>query len=234
MRKEPYSVGSYVHIIKRGARGMNIVRDEADRWRFLSLLRYLNDDNVPRNWEREVTLQNIKNDFERPHHWQDPVPYVAVISYCLMDNHFHLLVKEDMEGGISKFMHRLCTSMTSYHNAKYGERGTLFQGAFAARTVTNDRHLQYVSAYIQVKNPLERYEGGVRRAVREFDHALEWILEDQFSSLGDFLGRRSSRLIDHALRQELFDTPQRFKSFARDVLEGRLDTQLGIERRLLD
>ena len=55
MRKEPYSVGSIVHIVKRGARGLPITRGESDQWRFLMLLYFLNDSSRREdNWEREV------------------------------------------------------------------------------------------------------------------------------------------------------------------------------------
>src|ERR1700690_699572 len=121
MRKEPFSVGSYVHVLNRGTRRMDIVRDDADRWRFLKLIRYLNDANVPRNWEREIGPDHVRRGFARPDTWGTAQPYVSVLAYCLMDNHFHLLMRERIDGGISKFMQRLCTSMSLYFNAKYGE-----------------------------------------------------------------------------------------------------------------
>lgn len=234
MRKEPYTVGSYVHIVKRGAHGADIVRDDADRWRFLRLMRYLNDDNAPRNWERDVTNDHIRRGFERPESWAAPRPYVAILAYCLMDNHFHLLVQERIEGGISKFMQRLCTSMAKYFNAKYKEQGTLFQGAYQARTIEEDRHLQYLAAYIQVKNPFERYPKGMRSAVQEYDTALEWVLDDPFSSLADYLGERRSSLLDYDAIRDVFNETHRFRKFARDVIEGRIERYVGIDQLLLD
>jgi hypothetical protein len=213
---------------------MNIVRDDYDRWRFLQLVRYLNDDNVPRNWERDVTSDHIKRGFERPESWGEPEPYVSILAYCLMDNHFHLLVQEKVDGGVSKFMQRLCTSMSLHYNMKYSERGTLFQGAYKAKTVQSDDHLQYLSAYIHVKNPFERYPGGISRASKEFDKALRWAEVDPFSSLADFLGSRRSALLDFDAIDDVFDTGDVFESFARDVIEGRVETGEDLRDLLLD
>lgn len=223
-----------MHIIKRGARGMDIVRDDADRWRFLRLLRYLNDENTPRNWERDVTTDHIRDGFVRPQAWSEAKPYVSVVAYCLMDNHFHLLVQEREEQGVSKFMQRLCTSMSLYFNAKYQERGTLFQGTYKAQPVEDDRHLQYVAAYIQVKNPFERYPQGPRRAAHEYERAMDWASKDPFSSLGDFMGSRRSELLDIALVRDVLSDPDSFYAFARDVVLGRIEHSADIKRFILD
>ncbi len=221
MRKENFSVGSYVHVMKRGVRRTNIVRDEADRWRFLKLIRYLNDSNVPRNWERDITPDHIREGFKRPEGWGKSDPYVSVLAYCLMDNHFHLLLQERVDGGIGKFMQRVCTSMAAYFNAKYAESGSLFQGAYKARTVRSDTQLQYLAAYINVKNPFERYPAGFDHATSEFDKAFRWAEEDPFSSLSDYVQKSHSALLDHAAIIELFDHGQGFKEFSKDVIQGR-------------
>ncbi len=221
MRKEPFSVGSYVHIIKRGAKRTPIVRDDDDRWRFVKLLRYLNDAHVPRNWERDVTREHISNGFARPSHWKPAKPYVSILAYCLMDNHFHLLVQEKEEGGVSKFMQRVCTSMSAYFNAKHKDSGTLFQGAFRARTVERDDYLQYLAAYILVKNPFERYPDGLLAALQNFDDALLFAERYPFSSLPAFTRGQTSALLDMVQIDQLFQRGKQFERDARSMLEGR-------------
>ncbi len=219
MRRDPYSVGSYVHIMKRGTRGTKIVRDEDDQWRFLKLLRYLNDDNTPRNWEREIGPDNIRSGFSRPDHWTKQKPYVSILAFCLMDNHFHLLVRENLEDGISKFMQRLCTSMATYFNAKYDEEGTLFQSSYKARTVQDDDYLQYLIAYINVKNPFQTFPGGLAHALREYDEAFMKARSYQFASLIDLVGGRTAPIVDHtALREILEFDPVHFSRTTREVL----------------
>lgn len=223
MRKEPFSVGSYVHIIKRGAKRTPIVRDDNDRWRFLKLLRYLNDTEVPRNWERDITTEHISADFKRPETWREAKPYVSILAYCLMDNHFHLLVQERQEQGVSKFMQRLCTSMSAYFNAKYKDSGTLFQSAYRARTVDNDKYLQYLAAYILVKNTFERHPRGLRHATREFSRSMKAAEAYRFSSLPVFSQGLQSSLLDMEEINLLFDRGEVFVESARDVLLGRYE-----------
>lgn len=223
MRKEPFSVGSYVHILKRGAKRSKIVRDDDDRWRFLKLLRYLNDDNVPRNWDREITNLHISSGFVRPAHWPKPTPYVSILAYCLMDNHFHILLQERTEGGVAKFMQRLCTSMSSYFNAKYEDYGTLFQSAYKARTVDNDDYLQYLAAYIQLKNTFERYPSGLREAILNFADALKFAEGYEFSSLPVFTRGISSALLDMEQVDRLFDRGDRFTRWGKEALLGRIE-----------
>lgn len=223
MRKEPFGVGSYVHLIKRGAKRTPIVRDNDDRWRFLKLLRYLNDANVPRNWERAITRDNIANNFERPKYWPRQRPYVSILAYCLMDNHFHLLVQEKIEGGVSKFMQRLCTSMSTYFNAKYKDDGTLFQSAYKSKTVDSDEYLQYLAAYILVKNTFERYPTGLKAAVRQFSTAMAFAESYPFSSLPVFTRQVGSALLDMNEIDQLFNRGDMFVRSAKDVLLGRYE-----------
>ncbi|HVM73862.1 MAG TPA: transposase [Candidatus Paceibacterota bacterium] len=220
MRKEPFGVGSYVHVMKRGGRGVDIVRDDNDRWRFLKLLRYLNDENAPRNWERSINQEHIIAGFTRPVDWPEAKPYVSILAFCLLDNHFHLLLQEKVEGGVAKFMQRLCTSMSANFNARHEERGTLFQGSYRARTITTDTHLQYLSAYIQVKNVFELYPWGIERAAQKFTDAYQWAQSYPFASLNDYTQKRRE-IIDHALVADILPEHDFFVDFAKDVIHGR-------------
>ncbi len=218
MRVEPYSVGSYLHIVKRGARGLNIVRDESDRWRFLRMLFLLNDKHFSKNW----IYEDHRHVFSRPSSWPDREPLVEVLGYTLMPNHFHLLIQEISEGGVSLFMQRLGQSMTNHSNEKYEERGSLFQGAFRSKTIVEDEYLRYVAAYVMVKNTFELYpDGGLRSAIEDFEKAWSWAKDYNFSSLGDYSGVRkgSPILNNNNLLFNIF-TPQSFKDYSKDVILG--------------
>lgn len=221
MRKETFGVGSYVHIVHRGARNSAVVRDDFDRQRFLKLLRYLNDENVPRNWEREIGHEHVNSGYARPDHWPEHQPYVSIMAYCLLDNHFHLLVREESEAGISRFMQRICTSMALHFNARYKERGSLFQGPYRAVVVDNDEHLQYVNAYIQVKNGFERQRASKLSFVSAFDRLFEQTAADPYVSLGEYLESRQNGLINLERCREILMDREKFRTFASDVIAGR-------------
>jgi len=223
MRKEQFGIGTFAHVMNRGAHKVDIVHTDDDCWRFLKLIRYLNDANVPRNWERDISPEHIRNNFARPEHWGVVQPYVSILAHCLQDNHFHLFLLEQMECGISKFMQRVSRSMAAYHNARCGGSGALFQGPYRARVVGDDRHFQHLAVYINIKNVLEMYPGGLEAASKNFDDAYSWAVAYPFSSTADFAGERKSSIIDHALLQSLFASPADFRLAAEEFLESQPD-----------
>ena len=231
MRVEPYGVGSVLHIIKRGARGMEIVRDQSDHWRFVRNLYILNDHHQPR--ERHFIHKSDlwkgvgggSKVFERPKEWPRYKPLVAILAWVLMPNHFHLLLQEIEEGGISKFMQRFCGSMTLAFNEKYKEKGSLFQGAYKSRTVDTDEYLQYVHAYVVVKNTFENYPGGLKKAIKEFDKAWIWAgKEYPFSSFLTSAKGAPSPIINARAFQDLGLARPDFKRLAKGALAIHIDT----------
>jgi len=217
MRVEPFSVGSVIHVVKRGARGMEIVRDDSDRWRFVRTLYLLNDQYQDTDWTRSKFQKSI---FERPDHWPERRPLVSILAWTLMSNHFHLLLYEAQEGGTSKFMQRLCGSMTTHFNEKYNEQGSIFQGAYRSRTVDTDVYLRYVLAYILVKNVFELFPGGLSEAVKTFDIAWEWADTYPFSSFPTIAHGAESPIIDLDLLTELGLRTNEFKRTAHDMLDA--------------
>ncbi len=220
MRKEPYAVGNIIHVIKRGARGLEIVQDPGDRWRFLLMLRHLNDKYQPKDWFRDLMREGLVKTMERPSFWPEQEHLTKILGFTLMDNHFHLILEETEEGGITNFMKRLCSSMTKGFNERYGEQGSLFQGAYRSVTVSSDRQLQRLAVYVMVKNTLEMYpEGGLKEALKDLSIAWEWATRYPYSSLSDYAGERSSMIVDKSVLGEIFPTPDIFKEFAFEVMK---------------
>ncbi len=81
---------------------------------------------------------------------------VDIICYCLMPNHFHFLIKQLKEGGITEFVSKLSNSYTKYYNVKYKRVGPLLQGEFKAVLVESDEQLLHVSRYIHL-NPIASF-----------------------------------------------------------------------------
>ena len=228
MRVEPFVVGSYVHCMKRGGRGMPIVNSDADRWRFVRSLYYLNDTFFHEDWDqltRKVSQTNplsAKGNtlFHRPDDWPRKDPLVKILSYILMPNHLHLLLREIRKGGIATFMQKLGQSMTNHFNEKYKSKGSLFQGSYKGRIIKSDSHLRYVPAYIMVKNGFELLGGGLDKARKDFETSWKHSVNYPFSSLADYAGNSKSPIIDKDILSKLFESPKAFKTFARDVVEG--------------
>ena len=236
MRREVFKVDNYIHVYNRGNRKAEIVRAVTDKWRFLQALRFFNDSHSSQNILRQVvkslsvsdtdSTDNTDRlsffDFENvfktgwPPNWPEKDPLVKILSYCLMPNHFHLLLKEIREGGISKFMQKLGIGYTNYFNLKYQEVGKVFQGAYKAKLVNEEMYLKYLCIYIQVINVLELFPGGVKRALKNFKDAMNFVDDYSFSSHLDYAGLRRSLIIDKDVLGELFSTPEDYRKFVYD------------------
>jgi len=195
---------------------MPIVADEDDRWRYLKRLYYLNDKNHPARWERDVDALGSGLHFQRPEAWGGKRdPYVDILSYCLMDNHHHLFLSERDEGGVAAFVKSLSSSMSQAYNGKHGGDGSIFQGPPKKRFVEDDDYLKFLYVYINVKNPFERYPGGIQEAIDNFDAAWESSLKYDFSSLPDCAGKRASPIVLLDMFNDSFVDSADFKEFAR-------------------
>lgn len=235
MRVEPFTIGDYIHVYNRGNRKAEIVRSENDKWRFMQALRFFNDQRSSQNILRNVISSQkqglLESDINKlpesvfemgwPPNWPEKDPLVKILCYCLIPNHFHLLLKEIREGGVSKFMQKLGVGYTNYFNVRYQEVGRVFQGAYKGRTIKNQLHLEYLSVYIQVINVLELLPGGLQKAFENIDEALRFTEHYPFSSYQDMVGIRKSLIIDKDILGEIFPTSEDYKRFTREVLEGR-------------
>ena len=241
MRKEIFTIDNYVHVYNRGNRKAKIVRTTADKWRFLQALRFFNDSNSSTHILRKVMemeeekfskglahlrcakLNKAESVFETGWlpNWQKKDPLVKILCYCLMPNHFHLLLKEIREGGISKFMQKLGGGYTNYFNFKHQEAGRIFQGPYKAKLVDEEMYLKYLSVYIQVINVLELFPGGLPAALKDFKNAMKFVEKYLFSSYADHIGLRSSLIIDKDVLGELFSTPEDYKNFVYDVISTK-------------
>lgn len=219
MRVEPYAIDSIVHVVKRGARGLPIVRDNLDSVRFSRLLLHLNDEYRSDFWEEDTKRMA---PYERPRHWPNRDPLVQVLAWTLMPNHFHLLIREIKEGGISRFMQSVSGSMSRHFNEKYDERGSLFQGSYRSRTIDSDQYLRYVAAYVMSKNVLEMYPGKIH-TIDKFDAAWQWALHKYpHSSFPVYAGNKYSSIVDSQYLKGVLGSKNEFRTFSRDLILGRL------------
>ncbi|MDP3093692.1 MAG: transposase [bacterium] len=231
MQREKITIGSFVHVYNRGNRKQEIVRDNKDKWHFLEILYYLNDEFVAANpfYKIQTSLTTVVNKpFIWPGNWPERKPLVKIISFSLLENHYHLFLKEIRENGISFFMKRFGTSMAKYFNTRHQENGRLFQGPYRSKIIDEEIYFKYLSVYIQVKNVFEMYPGGYKKAVNEFEKAYDWAIKYPYCSLADYAGKRDSPIIDKDILGELFLGPEQYKEFAKQCLEQvNLDNELG-------
>ena len=132
------------------------------------------------------------------------------------------LLQELTEGGVARFIKRLGIGMAKKYNERYKESGSLFQGAYRAKIISDDRYFRYVSAYVQLKNALDMYPNGHKSIQEDFNRAYDWACAYPYSSLGDYAGNFDRQIVDRAFHASLF-TPVEYKEFAKDVILGRYE-----------
>lgn len=152
-----YSEDSYYHIYNRGVEKRLIFQDEQDYGVFLS---YLKNYLLPKNEEElrnKLADPNLsykeKEDILKLLRLKNFSGQIMLLTYCLMPNHFHLLIKQRLANTMDRFIKALCTRYTMYFNSKYKRVGPLYQGVYKAVLVRSDQQLLYLTTYIH-RNPL--------------------------------------------------------------------------------
>jgi len=174
-------------VYNRGFEKSQIFRDYNDRLRFLKLLFLCNSKQpvILRALGKKLTFGNP--EFEK---LRDK-PIIHLAAYCLMGNHFHLLVQAIDRHSVSIFMQKLTTAYTMYFNTKYERTGALLQGTFKARYLDSDEYLKYAFSYIHL-NPVEHIDATWKEeGIKNRKKVDSYLDSYSYSSLCDYL--RESR-----------------------------------------
>jgi REP element-mobilizing transposase RayT len=131
-----------------------------------------------------------------------PTGAFSLICYCLMPNHFHLLIRQNGDLKISKFIQKLCTGYAKYFQKKYEHNGHLFQGTFKAILIENESYLMWLSAYIH-QNPAT---AGIVKNLEDYP----------YSSYLDYIGKRNSDLCEKNVILDKFKNVDDYKKFVAD------------------
>jgi putative transposase len=198
-----FAPNEWYHCYSRGVDKRTVFETSNDFERFLQLLYLLNNkDTVHRSDFKKTSTPEI---LQIPRGKQ----IVAIGAYCLMPNHFHLLLKEGDESGISRFMRKLGIAYAMYFNIKNERVGNLFVKPFRSKHITNDRYLKRVVQYIHL-NVAELFEPGWKmgkvKNARIFEKKLQ---QYRYSSLPDYCGanRPEQTILDQKTRELFEDLP---------------------------
>jgi len=220
MRTTNFAPNEYYHLCGRGTLGEDIFLDDHDRIRFLFLMlhfqsptpinnvgwylgRYFKNGSFQLN---EDTLQKIRD-----------TRYIELTSFCLMPNHFHLLIRNLEDGIASVYMHRVLTAYSKYFNARHKKIGHVFQGPFTSVHVKKNDQLLHLSAYIH-KNP------------KDLPGWKDTYYKYKWSSCPDFLGtNRWGDFLKTSIVSKQFDSQSGYRKF----LETSTAKEYGLENSLI-
>lgn len=193
-RTTPFVNDSFYHVYNRGVEKRQIFMEDKDYQRFLQTIYYY-QFNGPK--PRFSTHKRFKiKDFDK-----NP-KIVEIVCYCLMPNHFHLLLKQLKDNGIQEFLSKVTNSYTKYFNTKYKRVGPLLQGQFKAVSIETDEQLVHLSRYIHL-NP---FVAEITKDWKDFP----------YSSIHEFTGNSNLPICVTKYILDFFTSLTKYKSFITD------------------
>lgn len=204
MRKIQFAVGEFYHIYNRGVNKQAIFLDRRDYIRFLFLILAFQSESSIYNIGCYVSTFIKHSVFNISEKTMDKIGdnrMVELAGFVFMPNHFHLILHEINEDGISRYMQKILNAYAKYFNAKYKRSGHLFQGPFQCVLIETNEQLLHLSAYIH-RNPRELKEW------KDKEDKYSW------SSFQDFYSEnRWEKLLVPNIIIEQFENPKEYKDF---------------------
>ncbi len=213
LRKDPFITGEYYHIYNRGIDKRVIFKSKIDYERFIILL-YLANSNE--SFRLDDVLNKQHKNFNEILFLDKGKPIISIGAWCLMPNHFHILIRQEIDGGITKFMKKLGTGYSMFFNIKYQRQGALFGGLFKSKLIgVDDNYMRQLFAYIHL-NPLELKFPNWEKEINKYSKNMKGFLETyRYSSYQDYLGinRTESNIINSKEFPGYFEKENSFREF---------------------
>ena len=203
MRKHVFTNDEFYHIFNRGVEKRTIFIDKGDFERFIESMDVFNSVlPVGSLYERAFTKNKLGG--------RTPKSLVNIICYCLNPNHYHLILKQLVDGGISEFMKRVAGGYTNYFNIRYKRNGVLYQGKFKSEYIKSNEHLLHASAYVNLNNRVHQLQRtqifsswGEYSSNQEGGLCKRDVILDQFKNFAEYEEFAKSSLRDILERKEL-------------------------------
>lgn len=221
------------HVLNHSIDGRKLFLDSQDYARFVHELYEFNDtrpaDNLHRLFDRKMKdLRGLSFQRERE-------KLVEIHGWCLMKDHYHLLISELIEGGLTKFMMKVNVGYAKYYNERYGRHGHLFQGKTKKILIRNDAHFLYILHYVHL-NPLDYLTGADKwrerdkGSIRNIKEAIEHLNTYRWSSYLDYCDRKNfpSVLTKNLFKSTSGDYQKDLRDYLKDA-EASMLTDLVLE-----
>src|SRR3989344_9600333 len=190
MANPQFGIGEFYHVYNRGVEKRDVFSSLSDLERFLKSIVAFNTiepiGSIHENAFNKKVLRRKAN-----------TQLVNIICYCLNPNHYHFIMQQKSDGGISEFMKRLGGGYTKYFNLKYKRSGVLFQGVFKSKHVDSNEYLLRASAYVNLNNRVHR-----------LGH------ETSKSSWQEYIGDSKQHICNTDIVLKQFNNRKEYRSFA--------------------
>lgn len=209
------------HVLNRGVEKRDIFMDSEDYARFVHDMYEFNQPGRVNNLTYSFRKMNIK-DLRGPYIGEAlQKKIVDIHGWVLMKNHYHLLLSERVEDGISQFMMKLNVGYAKYFNEKYNRSGTLFQGRTKKILIERDAHFLHILHYIHL-NPLDYLPGAKEwrsMCLKDAGGATEYLRKYKWSSYLDYIGEHNfPSILTNKLFKDVFgDYEKTITKYLRDL-----------------
>ncbi len=206
------------HIYNRGVEKRNIFMDDRDRFRFIHDLYEFNDKNpAPNSYYLKSSEVELRKDRNRE-------LLVEILAFCLMPNHFHLMLRQVSENGITEFMRKMGTGYTNYFNTRNERVGPLFQGKYKATLIQKEGHYSILPHYIHL-NPLKiLMPNWKEKGVKDYRKAINFLENYRWSSFQDYTGKKNfPSLINCNFPSEFYGTPGDYRKIIKTAILPKFD-----------
>jgi len=202
-RKVPLVTGEIYHVFNRGIDGRITFSGIREYSRAYQIMKYYRFVSPPLKLSVFLRIGDAKRQELKSHHGEKNL--VSIMCYCFMPNHFHFLLRQETNGGISRFLSQFLNSYTRYFNTRNKRVGPLFLDDFKNVLVENEEQLLHLSRYIHL-NP---YSSKVVENLSDL-YKYEW------SSLTEYIGGSEDYVCDREMISSYFKTSESYKKFISD------------------
>jgi len=218
-RRSVFASGEYYHIFNRGVDKRIIFTDTYDTDRFFqSLVEFNVVDPIGSLYEN--SFRQLGGPTPKPEE-----RLINIIAYCLNPNHYHLILEQAAEGGMSEYMKRLSGGYTNYFNNRNERSGALFQGRFKSVHIDSNEYLLHVSAYVNLNDHVHQLGGPTPKLVESrssweeyTDEGVKGICEKEIV-LGQFGNTNEYKEFALSSLESIFQRREELKDFDKFLLE---------------
>ncbi len=218
LRKDPFITGEYYHLYNRGIDKRVIFKSKYDYERFIMLL-YIANSNNKTPFRLDNLINHSHKNFNEILILDKGKLLISIGAWCLMTNHFHLLVRQEVDGGITKFMKKLGTGYSMYFNIKYQRKGALFGGLFKSKLVgVDDNYMRQLFGYIHINLLNIKFSGWEEKINKSSVEMKKFLEVYPYSSYIDYIGenRMEKNIINPENFPDYFEGSQSFKDFVEN------------------
>jgi len=227
MRKVKFVNDEYYHIYNRGVDKRIIFECQEDLNRFFLSMEEFNTMNpIDSIYEAKRLRKKFSGSATELSKKKKLVNFVC---YCLNPNHYHFILKQLVDKGIQKFMHRLGTGYTEYFNKKYKRSGSLCQGKYQAIHIGSNEYLLHLSTYINLNYKVHNLEKFSGSATELFKSSWDEYVESDSNKNN----RNKKGFCEKDIILDQFGNAEAYKGFSKDSLK-RIKENKRIKRFLLE